>query len=181
VSAQTRKSNKKRNKLFLLEKFFGGCMEFPEAELIRKTIVLRKLDLPPSVLLTKRSLLRWLALSFGLISERESRTMLLEIIDALFYFLLKKNINPSSADIKKYLETERHISISERLVRYHLNKLIKLGVIARKNTRYYINPAPNAEREDLAASTKFYIKKELEEWYEQIEKALNKLTELHRK
>ena len=155
-------------------------MEFPETELIRKTIVLRKLDLPPSVLLTKRSLLRWLALSLGLISEGESRATLLEIMDALFYFMLKKNTNPSSADIKRYLETEKHISISERLVRYHLNKLIELGIIARRNAHYFINPAPNAERKDLAASMEFYIRREIEEWCEQTKQALNKFTEFYR-
>jgi len=155
-------------------------MEFPEASLIRKTILLRKLDLPPSVLLTKRSLLRWLALSFGLISERESRTTLLEILDALFYFILKKKINPSSEDIKKYLESEKHINISERLVRYHLNKLIELGVMVRRNAHYYINPAPNAEREDLAACIEFYIKKEVEEWNNQVKKALDKFLEFYK-
>ncbi len=155
-------------------------MEFPEAGLIRKTIVLRKLDLPPSVLLTKRSLLRWLALSFGLMSEKESRTTLLEILDALFYFLFKRKVNPSSAEIKKYLENEKHINISERLVRYHLNKLIELGVIARRNACYYINPAPNAEREDLVASADYYIKKEVEEWSNQVKQALEKFLEFYK-
>lgn len=155
-------------------------MELPEAELIRKTIILRKLDLPPSVLLTKRSLLRWLALSLGLISENESRTALLEIMDALFYFLLKKGKNPTSEEIKNYLEREKHMQVSERLVRYHLNKLISLGLLTRKNARYYINPAPNAERDDVAASVDFYIKKEVEEWSEQIKRALNKFIEFYK-
>lgn len=155
-------------------------MEFPEAELIRKTIILRKLDLPPSVLLTKRSLLRWLALSLGLISEKESRTALLEIMDALFYFLLKKEKNPTSEEIKNYLEREKHVQVSERLVRYHLNKLISLGLIMRKDGCYCINSAPNAERGDLVASADFYIRKEVEEWNSQIKRALKKFIEFYK-
>ena len=41
--------------------------ELPEAGLVRKTITLREMDLPPEVKLTKKSLLRWFALSTGLI------------------------------------------------------------------------------------------------------------------
>ncbi|HIH21332.1 MAG TPA: hypothetical protein HA222_01560, partial [Candidatus Diapherotrites archaeon] len=42
--------------------------EFPEAELVRRVFVVREMDLPPQVLLTKRSLLRWFALASGMIS-----------------------------------------------------------------------------------------------------------------
>ena len=70
--------------------------QLPESELVRKTFILKKMDLPPSVQLTKRSLIRWFALSFGLISEKESRDTVLNVLDALFHFLLYKKQNPST-------------------------------------------------------------------------------------
>ena len=45
----------------------------PEAELIRKEVILRKMDFPSNISLTKNSLLRWCALSTGFISPKESR------------------------------------------------------------------------------------------------------------
>ena len=38
------------------------CMEHPESSLIRKEWIVRQMDLPPEVKLTRRSLLRWFAL-----------------------------------------------------------------------------------------------------------------------
>jgi hypothetical protein len=52
-----------------VEKLFGGIMRHPESDFVRKTFTFRRMDLPPQVLLTKKSLLRWIALSMGLISE----------------------------------------------------------------------------------------------------------------
>jgi len=71
------------------------AQQLPEAELIRNTYIIREMDIPPQVKLTKRSLLRWLALSLGLISENESRSTVLDVLDALFYFQFAKSQNPT--------------------------------------------------------------------------------------
>jgi len=60
----------------------------PESEFVRKTFTIKRMDLPPSVQLTKRSLLRWFALSFGLISECESRDTVFNVLVAVFHFLV---------------------------------------------------------------------------------------------
>ncbi|MCD6478364.1 MAG: hypothetical protein J7L44_00580 [Candidatus Diapherotrites archaeon] len=155
-------------------------MELPEASLVRKTLIIRKLDLPESVLLTKRSLLRWLALSLGLISEKESRKMAIEILDALFHYLFSMKRNPSAEQIKRFLEEKRNIRISERLVRYHLNKLIELGILTRKNACYCINPAPQGERDDIIKALEYYTREELEHSLEHIKIAMEKLIEKYR-
>ena len=151
-------------------------MELPEAGLVRKTIVIKKMDLPESVLLTKRSLLRWVALSIGLISEKESRKMAIEILDALFYFLFSRGQSPSARQIKQYL-AEKGLNVSERLVRYHLNKLIELRVLIRKKSCYHINPSPQGERDDIADSFEYYSKEELESALKHIRTAMEKLVE----
>lgn len=154
--------------------------EFPEAGLIRSTLTVRRLDLPQSVLMTKRSLLRWLALSLGLISEKESRRTSIEILDALFYFLFSKKANPSVELIKKYLEEKRNIKISERLIRYHLEKLVQAGFIARKKGSYSINPAPQGERDDAIASIEYYMRAEFEQSLKHILLAMEKLIEKYK-
>jgi len=158
----------------------GQKAEFPEAGLIRSTLTLRRLDLPQSVFMTKRSLLRWIALSLGLISENESRRASIEVLDALFYFLFSKKANPSIEQIKKYLEEKRNVKISERLIRYHLDKLVHCGFIARKKRTYCINPAPQGEREDIIASIEYYTKAELEESLKHILIAMEKLIEKYK-
>src|SRR3989338_6795188 len=104
---------------------------FPESEYVRKTFVLRKMDFPPQVSLTKRSLVRWFTLSFGLISERESRSTILDVLDALFYFHLSKKSSPSTKELLSHLQGAGK-KIDEKLLRYHLKRLIDVGLIERR-------------------------------------------------
>jgi len=105
-------------------------------------VIIRKMDLPPSVQITKRSLLRWFALSFGLISENESRSTVLLVLDALFYYLLSQTQNPSTIDIQNYIEEKYNKKVSEKLIRYHLKRLIDINLVLRKSNRYYFNSPP---------------------------------------
>ena len=155
--------------------------QFPEAELVRKTFTLRKMDLPPSVQLTKRSLLRWFALSFGLISEKESRDTALNVLDALFFFLLASNQNPSTLDIQAYISEKYQKKVGEKLLRYHLNKLIALDLIERKSNRYHINSHPYAERNSIEESFKHWIKLPVNQTMDDVEIVLSKLSESYKK
>ncbi len=150
-------------------------MRHPESDLVRKTFVLRKMDLPPQVLLTKKSLLRWIALSLGLISENESRSSLINILDAFFFFLFSKKSSPSSKEIKSFLEKNRGISVSEKLVRYHLNRLCGLGIVSHSLGRYSLNPAPEAERDSLSDSFAHWFGGDLSGTVSSVERALGKL------
>lgn len=155
----------------------GTALGFPEAELLRGELNLRKLDLPQSVTMTKRSLLRWVCLSIGIVSEKESRRIGIEVIDALFYFLFSEKKKPTAEQIKKYLEEKKDIKTSERLVRYHLQKLIDMHIIERKGGCYCINAAPNAEREDFVAAVEYHLRTEFEKSIKQIILGIDKLVE----
>src|SRR3989338_2727107 len=96
----------------------------PESSLVRRSITLREMDLPPSVMLTRRGMLRWFALSFGLISENESRTTVLSVLDALFYFLFQLKKEPTANELHEFLQKKFGVDVSEKLLRYHLNRLI---------------------------------------------------------
>ena len=82
-------------------------MEFPEAELVRKNFTLRQMDFPPNIQFTRKSLLRWFALSIGLISEKESRSTILDVLDAVFYFNFTKKHNPTTIEVQELLQERK--------------------------------------------------------------------------
>ena len=154
----------------------------PEAELVRGEFLIRQLDLPPSVGLTKKSLLRWVALSLGLISKNESRDKGFLVLDALFYFLFTKKNSPTTLDIQGRIKEKNKIEMSEKLIRYHLNRLIETNIIKRKELKYSVNPAPSSEKRDsLKESFEYWFKKELEKQADQIGIALEKMQKSYEK
>ena len=154
----------------------------PEAELVRKEITLRKMDFPESVALTKNSLLRWCCLSLGLISPKESRDMAFIAFDALFTFIFTKKQSPTTLDLQAYIKQKKNVTMSEKLIRYHLNRLIELNIIQRKKNCYSINPSPSSEkRNSLKESFNAWVKKEAEAEMEETAKALDMLQRAYEK
>ena len=148
----------------------------PEAELIRSEFLVRQLDLPPSVGLTKKSLLRWIALSLGLISKNESRDKGFLVLDALFHFLFTKKREPTTLDVQARIKEKNKIEMSEKLIRYHLNRLIETKIIKRKGLKYSVNPAPSSEKRDsLKESFEYWFAKEFNKQIIEISKALEKM------
>ena len=152
-------------------------VSFPESELVRNTFIIRKMDLPPSVQMTKRSMLRWFALSFGLISEQESRTTVLDVLDGLLYYLLTAQHNLTTKEIQAYVLEKTDKKISEKLTRYHLNRLMNVNLILRKRNRYYLNNNPTAEPNDLKESFSHWVKTPINESLNSIEDIMIKLSE----
>jgi len=155
--------------------------QLPESELVRKSFSIKQMDLPPSVQLTKRSLLRWFALSFGLISEKESRDTVLNVLDAVFYFLLSKKKNPTTLEIQAHIYSKYHRKISEKLLRYHLNRLIALNLLQRKQNRYLLNNSPSAEQGNIVESFNHWVKQPVNESLDNIEKVLGKIAQSYKK
>jgi len=129
----------------------------PESDLIRQSFTLRILDLPPEVKSTKRSLLRWFALSTGLISENESRLTVLDILDCLFYFNFSKKTKPNVLQLRSRLKEKFKTDVSEKLLRYHLNRLIDLKLIERKKNAYCFLNSPYASVSNVQASFDYHL------------------------
>ena len=155
--------------------------DFPESELVRRVFVIREMDLPPQVQLAKRSMLRWFALASGMISEQESRSTVLEVLDALFHFQFQKRIDPTALEVIKYIKEKHSKKVSEKLLRYHLNKLIALNLLQRKKTKYSFNPSPYAERKDLKASYNYWVREHLEKSLKDLEFVIGRLQESYSK
>ncbi len=148
--------------------------ELPEAEFVRASYTIRAMDLPPNVKLTKRSMLRWFALACGLISERESRSTILDVLDAFLYFQITKRAKPTTADIQLYLKS-RNVQISEKLLRYHIKRLITMNIIKRKNLRYTFAQAPHADQDNLCEGFAHNFSGSISSALKEIENGLERL------
>ena len=126
----------------------------PESEYIEKSIVIRDMRLPQEVMLTKASLVRWLALSLGLINPNESRKSVIDIIEVLFDNYFKGKGFVSVDEIMEKLRA-RNVNISEKTVRYHLLRMVKRGVVKHKNKMYSI-VIPDTDEDCIDALIKSY-------------------------
>jgi DNA-binding transcriptional ArsR family regulator len=149
-------------------------MDFPESELVRSNFTIRAMDLPPQVKMTKRSMLRWLALSLGLITPGESRSSLLDVLEALFFMQFTKQISPTSNELLLYLNDEKK-GISDKLLRYHLKRLKDVKLIESKKLKYSFKRSPFAEQNDLRSGFQENMKKEINNSLNQIEEVLVEL------
>jgi hypothetical protein len=152
-------------------------MEHPESNLIRKEWIVRQMDLPPEVKMTRRSLLRWFALSTGLISPKESRSTILSVLDGLFILLLSKKQNPTTLELQAFLKEKNNVAISEKLLLYHLKRLIDLNLLVRKRKHYFLNPTPNGSPDDLSATLNHWMVKQLALSLQEVENVSRQLGE----
>ncbi|MCX6769057.1 MAG: hypothetical protein NT051_00035 [Candidatus Micrarchaeota archaeon] len=156
-------------------------MEMPESALIRGECLVRDLQFNSDVKMTKKSLVRWLALSLGLISPKESRDGLLDVLEALFYFHYERKNTGADPDIYQILDKVREIRKEEpnpKAVRYHLLQLKKLGIIEAKKRRYRFVLAPLQEDEDLAFALSHTYRQRMDSSFEKIKRALSLLEKI---
>ena len=153
--------------------------EFPESELIRKSITIRQMDFPPDVAMTKRSLLRWFALSFGLISKKESRSTIISVLDGVFYFQISKKYSPTTSELLLHLK-ENEKKIDEKLLRYHLKRLIDVGLLERRKGKLSFVSDPEAEQSDLVKGFTYNVGNPLQESLGRISNALSKISDKYK-
>ncbi|MBI5553161.1 MAG: helix-turn-helix transcriptional regulator [Candidatus Diapherotrites archaeon] len=145
--------------------------EFPESELVEASFTVRKMGLPPQVKMAKRSMIRWLALAFGLISPKESRDSILDVLDALFFLQYSKEMEPTTNEIWQYLK-DKNSPISDKLLRYHLKRLKEAGLVSSRRLKYSFVSDPNAEKGNLIAGFRARVGSQVNEALGRIESAL---------
>ncbi|MEK6981942.1 MAG: hypothetical protein AABX38_03345 [Candidatus Micrarchaeota archaeon] len=145
----------------------------PEAKLIRNELIIREMSLPEDVKLARKSLIRWIALSLGLIYPNETRQLLLEILDALFYFHAKKEQPTTEQIIAKLDEgkTEED-KVYPKAVYYHILKLKEMGLIDRKKGKIFFGNGD--ERKISEILKEFYISK-VTTAFKDIEEAISRV------
>ncbi len=153
-------------------------MQMPESELIRSECMVRDLQFNEDVKLTRKALVRWLALSLGLISPNESRKGLLEVLEALLFFHYRKRKSGSDPNIHQLLEKIGKIKKSgpnPKAVRYHLLQLKKRGIIETKKRKYRFSLAPMQENDDLSVALANVYRQRMDSSFAKIKKALSLL------
>ena len=143
----------------------------PEARLIKSESTLRELSLSDETLMTRKAMVRWLALSFGLIHPNETRLLLLDVFDAALEFHIK-NKNPTTKEIITRLEENTKTKQNPKAVYYHLQRLLTCGILSRKKGMYCIGEGNGKRLREIFRE--FYIKK-LDSGFSNIERVLEKL------
>ena len=142
----------------------------PEAELIKREILVRNMALPDEVRLTRKSLVRWIALSLGLISPKETRTIAIDVLDVLLKEFASGK-KPTTQEIYEKVQKKRKEPVSEKTVYYHLQRIAKMGLIQREKGHYFISK----DKERLKEAIKRVYMKEFEKAFGNIELALDSL------
>ena len=143
----------------------------PESRLIKSELTIRELSLPDDVLLAKKSLLRWVALSLGMILPNESRMLMLDILDVIFEFHVKGNA-PTTKDIIARLEEKTKNKQNPKAIYYHLQRMKDSGVLTRKKGRYHLG---EGEEKSLKEVFRSIYRKKTDIAFSKIEIALEKL------
>jgi len=155
-------------------------MTLPESSLIRQEHVIRDMQLLGEVKLTRRGLVRYLALSLGLISPNESRTLMLDIFDGL----LKAHFAQEEPDIHRMMEIINGIRGKEnpaqvKAVRYHIHQLKEKGLLSRKCGKYRFTLPPMAEDKDLGYAFEHLYITNTKNAFEKVRKAVNSLKNMY--
>lgn len=121
----------------------GDLLELNESSLIEGELTLRKMRLTKEVLETKRSALRWLALSLGIINPGESRLSAVAVLDAMLNFQFNKKHDPKVPELLDYISS-RWEPMNEKTLRYHLLRMKKMGLIDNSEGRFYFKRGASA-------------------------------------
>ena len=148
----------------------------PESRFIRSELIIRDLALPDEVKLARKSLIRWLALSLGLLLPNESRRLFLDVLDVLVYYHVK-NEAPTTKDIIAKLEEFTNKPPYPKAVYYHLLRLKDLGLLSRKKGRYSFGDGSGKKLNEIIKE--FYSSK-LSNTLVNIEEAIVKLEESYK-
>ena len=149
--------------------------EIPESNLIQSEIVLREMMLTEEVKMTRKSLVRWLALSLGLISPKESRQSVLTLFEALLFYHLKEKRGANYNDIIDYFK-QQNMEMNEKTIRYHLTQLRKAGVLEDGRGTYKFTGFMN---ENLAEALEQSYKAKANTAFTSIRTAVDVLKKMH--
>lgn len=107
----------------------------PESKLIKNELIIRELVLPEEVKMARKSLLRWVALTLGLLLPNESRRLMLDVLEALIQYHVL-NQQPTTKDIIEKIKQLSGEDPYPKAVYYHLLKLKEIGLISRTKGQY---------------------------------------------
>jgi hypothetical protein len=158
----------------------------PEGKLVRAEWTVRKMDLPPEMLTRKRQLLRWVAIALGLITPGDERAGIVDVLDAIFYYVHGKEIEPTPDDSLLFVNKRRkergERPVVLEAVRYHLRRLEGMGIVEKTKGRggtYRFTRDLESSARDPAAFVA-HIFSQIESTRSLIEKSVRALASLYK-
>lgn len=148
--------------------------ELNESRLIEREITIRNLVLTKEVTETRRSLIRWLALSMGVINPGESRLGALSVLDSIMYFQFKEKKDPTVSELMDYISRAWE-PINEKTLRYHLLQLSKANIVRHAKGQYFLAQPDGGEKYDETAWVNHYFTTEINPIKDKILSAIKEL------
>ncbi len=149
-------------------------MELNESKLIEREITVRSLVLTKEVTETRRSLIRWLALSMGVINPGESRLGALSVLDSILYFQFNQKKDPTVNELMEYIGKTWE-PINEKTLRYHLLQLNKANIVRHAKGQYFLAQPDGSEKYDETAWVSHYFTTEINPIRDKIISAIKEL------
>lgn len=149
-------------------------MELNESKLIEREFTLRDVRITKEVTDTRRSIVRWLALSLGIISPGESRLTAVSVLDSMLYFQFNEKKDPSVEEISEYINKSWG-EINEKTLRYHLLQLKKTGIVNNSKGKYYLIAPDIGDRYDPDLWISNYLDSQLNPIREKLKTAIKEL------
>ncbi len=110
-------------------------MPLNESKFIENEVTFRSLKFSGEAAETRRSMVRWLALSLGVINPGESRQTAVSVLDAVLYFQFTNKSDPTVEELSQYIG-KNWSPINEKTLRYHLLQLKKAQIVGNRKGRY---------------------------------------------
>ncbi len=133
-----------------------------ESRLIEREHTFRNLKLTKEVFETKRSLVRWLALSIGVINPGESRLGAVPVLDAILNFQFVKKKDPTVPELLEYIR-DSWSEMNEKTLRYHLLQLKNMSLVDNAKGKYFLVMPENGEKYSEQAWASYYFDSEIGE------------------
>lgn len=149
-------------------------MEVNESKLIERELTLRNLRITKEVVETRRSLIRWLALSLGVISPGESRLSAISVLDAVLYFQFTEKKDPTVEELMAYIANAWG-AMNEKTLRYHLLQLKKASMVDNSKGRYFLTMPEVGDRYDSGLWVTNYLDSQVNPIKDKIMAALKEL------
>jgi hypothetical protein len=149
-------------------------MEVNESKLIERELTLRNLRITKEVVETRRSLIRWLALSLGVISPGESRLSAISVLDGVLYFQFNEKKDPTVEELMAYIANAWG-AMNEKTLRYHLLQLKKAGIVDNSKSKYFLTMPEVGDRYDSGLWVANYLDSQVNPIKDKIMAALKEL------
>ncbi len=149
-------------------------MVLNESQLIEKEITIRNLRLTSEVLETRRSLIRWMALSLGIINPGESRLSSIAVLDALVHYNFIVRQEPGIEELKEYINKNWE-EINEKTLRYHLLRMKRMGFVENSKGKFYLRPPNLGDRHDPSNWVNSVLEAEYKEVAAKVSEAIKEI------